>query len=236
MGERVVGIVVPNFNGWPLLEECLAALTSAPLPGYRLDIVVVDNASTDGSREKLARACPGARLIANAENRGFTPAINQGVAATGGDWVLLLNNDVALPVPALARLLAVATGGPPELGGVQPLLVQAGDPGRIDSAGIGVRRRFRTHDILMGQPVERAPNAVTPIWGVCRLCARRRAFRRAAVSTTLLRGADDVDLPSRALARLRFPARAGRPRASSSPVERRAQTVRKLLWVRRNGL
>lgn len=240
MGERVVGIVVPNYNGWPLLEECLAALTSAPLPGYRLDIVVVDNASTDGSREKLARACPDARIIANAENRGFTPAINQGVAATGGDWVLLLNNDVALPAAALARLLAVATGGPPELGGVQPLLVQAADPGRIDSAGIGVRRRFRTHDILMGQPVERAPGAVTPIWGACAGCVllRRRAFDEAGgFDERFFVELDDVDFAFRArwlgYDFLLVPdARARHHRQSNAGHK----TVRKLLWVRRNGL
>lgn len=240
MDERVVGVVVPNYDGWPLLEECLATLLAAPLPGHRLDVVVVDNASSDGSREKLAAAWPGVRLIANAANRGFTPAINQGVAATGGEWVLLLNNDVALPPAALARLLAVAEAGPAELGGVQPLLVQAGRPGQIDSAGIGVRSRFRTHDILMGQPVERAPREVTEIWGACAGCVlvRRRALEEAGgFDEQFFVELDDVDFAFRArwlgYHFLLVPDARGRHHRQSNEGHK---TVRKLLWVRRNGL
>ena len=84
-----VAIVIVTYNSRPEIGPCLDALRDAGA-----DIVVVDNASGDGTvQEAQAR---GARVITNAENRGFAAAVNQGVRATTAPFVLLLNPDAIL--------------------------------------------------------------------------------------------------------------------------------------------
>lgn len=82
-------IVIPNWNGQKLLEKNLPAvlLTEAQ------EIIIVDNGSTDGSKEYLKSQ--NLKLILNNQNLGFARAVNQGVKAAKGEIVVLLNNDVA---------------------------------------------------------------------------------------------------------------------------------------------
>ena len=87
-----IGIVVLNYNGRDLTRRCLQSLLKA-LEDVKADIVVVDNASTDGSRELLAEEFPQIRVLAEPVNRSVT-AYNDGLKAVKGDWVLLLNNDM----------------------------------------------------------------------------------------------------------------------------------------------
>src|SRR5437762_13055985 len=84
-------IVIPNWNGARHLPTCLNALCSQTYP--RLEVIVADNASSDASREILARDYPEVRLVALPENRGFTGACNAGMQAATGAYVSLLNND-----------------------------------------------------------------------------------------------------------------------------------------------
>lgn len=114
-----LAIVIVSFNARDDLVNCLRSLADAP-PAVAHDIVVVDNASTDGSAD-AARAA-GARVIALDTNAGFAAANNVGIRATRGDLVLLLNNDTIVPAGAIdalvARLEAV-----PEAGIAGPRLV-----------------------------------------------------------------------------------------------------------------
>lgn len=103
-----LSIIIPNWNGAHFLPTCLdslAAQTVAPL-----EVIVVDNASTDGSQALLRDRYVWVRLLALDENRGFTGACNAGMTAARGDYVALLNNDtevdagwVAAVVDAFAR-------------------------------------------------------------------------------------------------------------------------------------
>jgi len=84
-------VVIPNWNGLRFLSVCLDALarqTYSPV-----EIIIVDNASTDGSQAFLRENYPDVILIELLENRGFTGACNEGMAAARGDIVALLNND-----------------------------------------------------------------------------------------------------------------------------------------------
>ncbi len=95
-------VVVVSYRTRDLLAECLASLARF-VPG--VPVIVVDNASDDGSPEMVRADHPEARLIALEENRGFAAAVNAGVAAGERPLVLLLNGDTALvddPLPALA--------------------------------------------------------------------------------------------------------------------------------------
>jgi GT2 family glycosyltransferase len=97
-----LSIVIVNFNGGEHLERCLASLAQHP-PGMTHEVVVVDNASTDGSLA-AADARAVVRVIRLTENRGFSAANNVGLKATSGALVLLLNSDTLATAGALDAL------------------------------------------------------------------------------------------------------------------------------------
>lgn len=104
--EPELSIIVVTFNGEVFTRLCLATLLpDAMRNGY--EVIVVDNASTDGTRaflEQVAQRCRNLRAIFNGENRGFSAANNQGLALARGRNLLLLNNDTLTP-PGWARPL-----------------------------------------------------------------------------------------------------------------------------------
>jgi GT2 family glycosyltransferase len=113
-----ISIVIVNFNARVHLEHCLASLFLAP-PSVPHDIVVVDNASTDGSVDRVREQWPAVMVIARRTNGGFAAANNDGIRATRGELILLLNNDTIVPPGAVdalvTRLLAdpaAAIAGP----------------------------------------------------------------------------------------------------------------------------
>src|ERR687892_390812 len=106
-----VGVVIVNYNGAGFLDRSLEALARQSRPADR--VIVVDNASTDGSAEGLERVLPAVEVIRLAENVGFAGANNVGVrAATDCEWVALLNPD-AFPEPDWLQRLLDAAGRQP---------------------------------------------------------------------------------------------------------------------------
>jgi GT2 family glycosyltransferase len=92
----LVYIVIVNWNGKALLDKCLGSLY-AYTPKTQCEVIVVDNASTDGSAAMVQQNYPQVEIIKNAVNTGFSVANNQGIRqalAEGAKQVLLLNNDV----------------------------------------------------------------------------------------------------------------------------------------------
>ena len=88
-----VTIVIPNYNGEKFLKGCLDSLRpSVQNAAITYDIIVVDDASTDGSRE-IVKGYPEVRLIALEKNGGFPNAVNTGIKASEAPYVILLNND-----------------------------------------------------------------------------------------------------------------------------------------------
>ena len=86
-------VVIPNWNGirLKLLPGCLDSLRAQTYRNF--ETIVVDDCSTDDSREFLAREYPDVRVVANAKNLGFAPSVNVGIRAALGEIVVLLNND-----------------------------------------------------------------------------------------------------------------------------------------------
>ena len=99
-----LSIIIVSFNARADLVKCLDSLRAAP-PATPHDVVVVDNASTDGSAD-AARGIRGVRVIAMERNAGFAAANNAGIRATSGDFVLLLNSDTIVPAGAIDTLVA----------------------------------------------------------------------------------------------------------------------------------
>ena len=84
-----------SLNAWEVLKPCLDSLGRGA-PGMEYEIIVVDNASSDGTPERLQADFPYVRLIRNDRNVGFTRANNQAIAASSGDYILWLNTDTIL--------------------------------------------------------------------------------------------------------------------------------------------
>jgi hypothetical protein len=142
--------------------------------------VLIDNGSEDGSAELVRERFPSVRVLTNAENIGFTRAVNQGIAAAKGELLLLLNNDTVMQPHALDMLRGRLEALGEDVGGAQPLLLQAEDPELIDSTGIAIGPRFVARDDLRGEPRSSAPAVETEVFGVCFACAllRRSVFDR----------------------------------------------------------
>ena len=100
-----LSIVVVSFNTREDLDRCLASIASAP-PALSHEIVVVDNASRDGSVEAVRTRWPAVQVLPQARNLGFAAANNVGIRATTGELLLLLNSDTLVPAGALDTLVA----------------------------------------------------------------------------------------------------------------------------------
>ena len=125
-----------NWNRRGLLEAALGSLTAGGA-GVEFEVVVVDNGSSDGSVEAVRRFAAEAafpvRLIENSENRGFCAANNQGIAAAGGEFIALLNNDAEADAGFLAELRAGFRE--PDVGMAAAKIVVWEDPEVIDKVG-----------------------------------------------------------------------------------------------------
>ena len=125
-----VSAVVVNWQGERYLPACLDALGSLDLD----EIVVVDNASTDGGLLLLAARYPRVRVVHAGENAGPARARNLGMRAARNRFVLALDND-AVVTPGLLELLVAAAEARPDAAVVQPRSVFAADPGRVHYDG-----------------------------------------------------------------------------------------------------
>lgn len=131
-----LSVIIVNWNVQDLLRHCLHSIF-ANWPPSQMEIIVVDNASTDGSAEMVSAEFPDVQLIVNTENRGFPAANNQGLAVARGRYILLLNPDTEVLGDALATLIAFADAHP-DVGVVGPQLLNP--DGTVQSS----RRRFPT--------------------------------------------------------------------------------------------
>lgn len=127
-----VSVVIPTWNGAALLHPCLVSLRSQRFRDF--EVIVVDNGSTDGTLEMLGREFPEVVSVALPENRGFAPAVNEGIRRASGGVVVLLNNDVEAE-PGWMSALVAALDRRPDVGFVASKMLDAKRPGLIDSAG-----------------------------------------------------------------------------------------------------
>ncbi len=137
MSEEIAGrdggirstIVIPNFNGINYIENCLASLADEPAW-----VIVVDNGSTDGSRQLVQEKFPGARMIALEKNSGFCTAVNRGMEASDTAYVILLNNDTTVR-PGFVRALEAALEKDARVFSGAAKMVNMRRPELIDDAG-----------------------------------------------------------------------------------------------------
>lgn len=147
-------VVIPSYNGRHLLATCLASVRRHWPKGLAIEVIVADDASTDGSVAWLAREFPEVRVVALDENGGFCRAANAGIAAARGRFVQLLNNDTEVEAGWVEAGLAPFDD--PGVGSVAPLVVVRSDPDRVDSAGDGYA--------AVGWPSKRGHGEATSHW------------------------------------------------------------------------
>jgi len=139
-----ISVVIVNYNTRDRLLACLATL-EPELRGLASEILVVDNGSGDGSAEAVRREFPQVRVIANADNRGFSRANNQALRQAQGDDVLLLNPDTEVR-PGSVATLRIALHELPGAVGVGPKVVRP--DGRLDLA---CRRSFPRPSVALAR-------------------------------------------------------------------------------------
>lgn len=140
-------VVIPSWNGRHLLETCLEGLVRSTVAAQ---IIVVDNGSQDGTAAWLASVFPSIVLIRNARNLGFAVAVNQGIQASDGQWIALLNND-AVPAPDWLESLLQVGLADSDIGSVASRMMFRNAPTRVSSAGIQVDVSGGAWDNLMGE-------------------------------------------------------------------------------------
>lgn len=130
--DPLVSVIIPNWNGAALLPACLDSLRAQTY--RRLEIIVVDNASTDDSVALVRERYPEVRLVVLPENRGLTGGVNAGIRAAQGEIIALLNND-AEAEPAWVEALVQALEAHPEAGSAASKMLLHDRRDVLNSAG-----------------------------------------------------------------------------------------------------
>jgi len=167
----LVSAIVVNWNGGAMLCEALGSLFAQTWPA--LEVILVDNGSTDGSVEQ-AIECFGNRLVVvrNARNLGFAVGNNVGFRVAKGEWIFLLNSDAICDPEVIAELMAFAADKP-DVGQLACRVVQADQPNFFDSVGLlvypdGVCRSRGWEEKDWGQ-YDRAEEVLAPHGCACAL-------------------------------------------------------------------
>lgn len=132
-GEIKSTVIIPNYNGIAYIKNCLdSILADKAETDYK--VIVVDNHSTDGSRELVEKEYPWIKLLTFEENTGFCKAVNAGIEASDTEYVILLNNDTTVKKGFVAALEEVMECHPKAFS-AGAKMVDMKNPSVIDDAG-----------------------------------------------------------------------------------------------------
>lgn len=221
-------VYIPNFNGAAQLGRTLRSLGAQTRP---VDVVLVDNGSSDDSVELARRELPEARVLEMGRNLGFGPAINRALAQHPADTVILLNNDAEAEPRFVEALLDGLGAGVDSVAGV---LLQERAPELIDSAGVVADATLMGFDHLHGEPVSAAMSAPDPLGptGGAALYRREALERVGGFDDRIFLYYEDLDLALRIAAaggRCRLAPEARALHAYSASLG--AASARKYAWT-----
>jgi len=148
VAPNLVSIVILNWNGGEYVRDCIDHVLNQTHPA--IELIVVDNGSTDGSDDEIERAYRQVTLIRNRENLGFAGGMNRGIEHAAGGFVLLLNMDAFL-APTYIEAAMRALAQRPEVGAVGGKIYQLVDGQKtsiIDSVGHLLQKRI-AHDFSL---------------------------------------------------------------------------------------
>ena len=198
-----VSFVIPLYNCLPLTQAMVASLQATMPAGLEHEIILVDDGSTDGTREWLATLRPPFRVVLNERNLGYAVANNRGAALARGEILALLNNDLVLtpvwlePMLATHRSLGARAG---LIGNVQRDVLS----GKIDHAGIFINLKGKPqHQRAFPDEFSHFFTTVYPVdalTGACALIERALWQQLGGFDEGYVNGCEDVDLCFRARA------------------------------------
>lgn len=195
-GKPTVGVVVVNHNGGERVMRVLAALERQRHP--LAAVVVVDNASDDGSRERIRAACPRAQVIALAGNMGISMARNAGLRALDTTLALLLDHDVYVEKDCIERMVRALVAHGATVVCPRIRLIPERDVVQADGAAL----HFLGTQILRNgyQCIDRAPAVAGPVdscIGACMLVDRQRVLRSGAFDELFFFYFEDLEFSMR---------------------------------------
>jgi GT2 family glycosyltransferase len=192
----LISVVVVNYNGKKYLSDCFSSLFQQTYP--QMEVILVDNASFDGSIEYTQEHFPRVKIVPQSMNRGFAGGTNAGIHAAKGDFILTLNNDTIVDSHLLKEI-------------IQPMLADSRvgicgtkmlfPDGRINSTAICISRSGAAWDRGMGESDNGQYDIAEEVFGAC---AGAALFRHAMLEEIGLFDEDfflymeDVDLAFRA--------------------------------------
>ncbi len=130
--EKLVSIIIVNWNGKKWFKDCLGSVYKQDYKN--MEVILVDNASADGSVTYVKKYFPKVKIVINKKNLGFAQANNIGYKEATGDYVLFLNNDTKVTNNFLTELVKVLESDK-KIGGAQSKILLMDDPTRLDSVG-----------------------------------------------------------------------------------------------------
>ncbi|MFA7282950.1 MAG: glycosyltransferase family 2 protein [Candidatus Omnitrophota bacterium] len=157
-------IIIPTYNSRGCVVNCLNSVFNQDFP--EAEVILVDNASSDGTAEFVKREYPGVRIIENKVNFGASRARNQGLPISRGEWVLFLDCDTVLGKDFLREAFRLINSLPAETGTIQPKILDA-EGKNIYSAGIRMDFLKRFHDLGRGLADASGFNNSGPVFGAC---------------------------------------------------------------------
>jgi GT2 family glycosyltransferase len=191
----MISVIVLNYNGKGYLERCLSSLREQTHRDF--EVIVVDNASSDGSADYLKDNFPWVKLVRNSDNLGFAGGTNSGIRASQGDLILTLNNDTWADEHFVERLAEPMADKGVGMCASKMLLLD----GRIASTGICLSRSGAAWDRGAFEPDEGQYNRQMEVFGPS---AGAGLYRRAMLDEIGLFDEDfflymeDVDIALRA--------------------------------------
>jgi GT2 family glycosyltransferase len=201
-----VTATIVSWNTKPLLRGCLDALRRHP-PGASIEVVVVDNASADGSPELVRQEFPEVRLIQNTDNVGFARAVNQAWPHASGRYWLLLNSDTEVGDGAIDALVAFMDRHPAAGLATARLLNVDGSPQHcaqaVPSALLTLLETLRLHKLLPTRLRGRlllgpyfaydVEQQVGWTWGTALICRRQAVEKTGLLAERFFLYGEDVD-------------------------------------------
>lgn len=197
-----ISVITPLFNCLERTRAMVDSLRGAMPPGVSHEIILVDDGSTDGTREWLATLGEPFRVVLNAANLGFGAATNRGAASARGDVLALLNNDLVLSQGWLWPMMEALEGLGARAGLVGNVQL---DPAKleVDHAGIRINLKGKPeHERRRPGPLSRLFRPVrrkVAVTGACVLVWSATWRRLGGFDEDYVNGCEDVDLCLRAL-------------------------------------
>lgn len=199
MQGKKVTIVIPNYNGIKYIRGCMDSLRKERMTGYDFDVLVVDNASKDGSPEVLKQEYPEVQMISKDSNTGFCHAVNVGIKAANTPYVILLNNDTVVK-PGYVNALVEAMDKDDNIFSVSPMMLSMQDESIIDDAGDGYSLLGWAYARGKGKPAEKYERPVE-VFAACGGASiyRKRVFEEIGYFDELhFAYLEDIDVGYRA--------------------------------------